>query len=402
MLRIIIFSLLSIVLFSSCSKEIPADEQYVVMLSLDGFRWDYPDNIPTPNLDYIAGIGVKAKSLKPCFPTKTFPNHYSMATGLYPDHHGIVLNSFYDEDMDAYYRIKDRDAVENANFYDGEPIWVTAEKQGIISASYFWVGSEAPIKGKHPTYWKRYKHDYPFEARLDTVIAWLQLPEEIRPHLILWYMHEPDGVGHDHGPDGDITRSTVIYLDSLVGVFLHKLEELPITGQVNVIVTSDHGMGATSEDRVVIIGDYVNQDWFEIIEGYSPNINVKVKEEFLDTAFYVLSQIPHVKAWKKGELPDRLHYGNHPRVMDIILLADSSWIIEWEEQDSYDKGAHGYDNANTDMHAIFYAMGPAFIENHSHPTFNNIDIYPIIAHILELKSAKVDGKLDNVVGMLRK
>ncbi|MCD4680628.1 MAG: ectonucleotide pyrophosphatase/phosphodiesterase, partial [Bacteroidales bacterium] len=168
MFKLIIIPLLSIALFSSCSKELQNEKQYVVMLSLDGFRWDYPDNIPTPNLDYIAEIGVKAKSLKPCFPTKTFPNHYSMATGLYPDHHGIVLNSFYDEDMNAYYRIKDRDAVENADFYDGEPIWVTAEKQGVISASYFWVGSEAPIKDKHPTYWKRYKHNYPFEARLDT------------------------------------------------------------------------------------------------------------------------------------------------------------------------------------------------------------------------------------------
>ena len=402
MFKSIILSLLSIILFASCSRDIPAEKQYVVILSLDGFRWDYPDKMPTPNLDNIAKNGVKAKSVKPCFPTKTFPNHYSMATGLYPDHHGIVLNSFYDEDMDAYYSIGNRDAVENPDFYDGEPIWVTAEKQGMISASYFWVGSEAAIQGIQPTYWKRYKHNFPFEARLDTVIAWLQLPEDIRPHLILWYMHEPDAVGHDYGPDGEVTRSTVIYLDSLVGVFMNKLEKLPVSDHVNFIVTSDHGMGALSDDRVVILEDYLDTAWFEIIEGSNPNFNLKIKKEFSDTAFIALSNIPHTMAWKHDEVPEYLHYGHNPRTMDITLLADSSWIIRWEKQNSYGSGAHGYDNKNTDMHAIFYATGPAFNKNQNYPTFDNIGLYPLIAHILGLTPVEVDGKLENVKGMLKK
>ncbi len=400
--KIIILTLLSALIFSGCSKKIPPKDQYVVILSMDAFRWDYPDNIPTPNLDRIAKNGVKARSLKPCFPSKTFPNHYSMATGLYPDHHGIVMNSFYDEEMDVFYFIRNREAVENPDFYDGEPIWVTAEKQGVISASYFWVGSEAPIKGIQPTYWKRYDHYFPFENRLDTVIAWLQLPEDIRPHLIMWYMHEPDGVSHDHGPDGEVTRSMIIYLDSLVGVFLEKLEKLPISDQVNFIVCSDHGMGATCEERVVVLEDYIDTAWFDIIEGYNPNFIVKVKEGYLDTAFSVLSNIPHIKAWKHGEVPEYLNYGHHPRTLDIILLADSSWIVELEEEETYERGAHGYDNTNTDMHGIFYATGPAFKENQTHPTFENIDIYPLVANILGLEPAKVDGKLENVTGMLRK
>ena len=187
--------------YSCKNSEQKTEEPYVVMLSVDGFRWDYPDKVPTPNLDYIAENGVKAKSLKPAFPTKTFPNHYSMATGLYPDHHGIVLNSFYDEEMDKYYEIRNREAVENPDFYGGEPIWVTAENQNVTSASYFWVGSEAAVNGVSPTYWKKYDHSFHFEQRIDSVIAWLQLPEKERPHLILWYIHEPDNIGYRLGRD---------------------------------------------------------------------------------------------------------------------------------------------------------------------------------------------------------
>lgn len=402
-LKIFILFLSLLLLFISClpSKDNEGSgSPYVVMLSLDGFRWDYPDSIPTPNLDYLAKTGVKARSLKPCFPTKTFPNHYSIATGLYPDHHGIVQNSFYDEDMDAYYMIRDREAVENAEFYGGEPIWVTAEMQGLRSASFFWVGSEAPVMGIRPTYWKRYDHSTPYKSRLDTVISWLQLPEEVRPRLILWYIDQPDGVGHYAGPHGEETRYVIMHLDSLLGIFLTQIEELPISDKINIIVTSDHGMGATSDERVVVMENHINTAWFSEIQGYNPNFLLKVKDGLLDTACYVLSKIPHIKAWKHGEVPEHLNYGSHPRTLDIILVADPGWIVTWEERDSYSKGAHGYDNNNFDMHAIFYATGPAFKKGIVFPTFDNIDIYPLIAEILGLKPAEVDGKLENVKEML--
>jgi len=375
-------------------------EPYVVMLSVDGFRWDYPDKVPTPNLDYIAENGVKAKSLKPVFPTKTFPNHYSMATGLYPDHHGIVLNSFYDEEMDKYYAIRNREAVENPDFYDGEPIWVTAENQGICSASYFWVGSESAVKGVRPTYWKKYDHRFPFEQRLDSVIAWLQLPEEERPHLILWYIHEPDSKGHRFGPDSKEIEDCVVYLDSLIGVFITKIEELPYNDEINVIVTSDHGMCAISKDRTVYLHDYVDKEWIDIIQGYNPNYNIKAKQEFYDTLYTVLKNIPHIKAWKNTEVPEKFHYGTHPRVMDFVVLADSSWSVRLEGERAKDGGTHGYDNDNTDMHAIFYAFGPDFKKGYIQNTFNNIDIYPLITNILNLEPAKIDGEFENVKMML--
>lgn len=370
------------------------------MLSLDGFRWDYPDKVPTPNLDYIAKKGVKAKSLKPAFPTKTFPNHYTMATGLYPDHHGIVLNSFYDEEMDKYYEIPDRKAVNNPDFYNGEPIWVTAENQDVISASYFWVGSEAPVKGVSPTYCKEYDHYFPFEQRIDSVIAWLQLPEEERPHLILWYIHEPDSKSHRFGPDSREIEDCVVYLDSLIGVFITKIEKLPNNENINIIVTSDHGMCPISKERTVFLNDYVNEEWIDIIQGYNPNFNIKANREFYDTLYAVLRSIPHIKTWKNNEVPERLNYGTNPRVMDFVVLADSSWSIRLEGQKAKDGGAHGYDNDNTDMHAIFYAYGPDFKKGYIQNTFNNVDLYPLIANILNIEPAKTDGDIDNVRMML--
>ncbi len=398
------FSIISILLFSliisGCSQT-KEEKPYVVMLSLDGFRWDYADKAPTPNLDRIAKMGVKAESLKPCFPSKTFPNHYSMATGLYPDHHGIVLNSFYDPETQRQYGIFDRKAVEDGSFYGGEPIWNTADKQGMKSGTFFWVGSDADIEGMHASYWKKYEHKFPFEQRIDSVISWLQLPEEVRPHLILWYMHEPDSKGHHFGPDSDEIKKEVVYLDSLVGVFLNKLEALPIGKKVNVIVTSDHGMGNISNDRVVVIEEAMNMDFVEMVQGYNPNFLIKAKEGFLDSIYLQLKKVQHITCWKSGELPERLHYGNNPRTLDIVVVADSSWSLISKEKNKVGKGTHGYDNNNKDMHAIFYAYGPAFKSNYTASTFTNVDIYPLIANILGLQPAKTDGDIENVKGMLK-
>jgi len=387
--------------FTSCqTNKQNSDKPYVVMLSVDGFRWDYPDKVETPNLDIIEKIGVKAKSIVPCFPSKTFPNHYTIATGLYPDHHGIVGNSFYAPDLNAYYAINDRNAVENGDFYGGEPIWTTAEKQGIITGSYFWIGSEAPCQGIRPTYWKRYDHDFPFENRIDSVIYWLKLPEAKRPHLILWYIHEPDAIGHTYGPDSDTMKYEIHYLDSLIGVFMSKVNTLAYKDKINIIITSDHGMATIKKSKTVVLENVIQKKWFDEIEGGSPVFNFEFNKEYRDTAFAALKSVEGLKVWEKGKLPTRLHYGTNPRTLDLVVVADSSYNVVMNEKRAHDGGNHGYDNFNTDMHAIFYAYGPAFKENYSQATFNNIDIYPLIANILELKPAKVDGNLEHVESML--
>ena len=380
----LLFSVLLSILAISCkgqhsSDPITKNKPYVVMLSLDGFRWDYPQKANTPNLDRIAEIGVRAESLRPCFPTKTFPNHYSIATGLYPDNHGIVLN----------------------DFYGGEPIWVTAENQRVITASYFWVGSEAPVKGVQPTYWKRYEHKFPFTQRVDSIIAWLSLPEEKRPHLITWYMDEPDSKGYQLGPDNPDLIPVISYLDSLVGDFMFKLNRLEIGRDVNFIVISDHGMGQISPDRVVRLADHINPDHISRINGSNPVYCLSASPGYNEEIGNKLENIDHISSWKHGQLPERLHYGTNSRTGDFVVAADSGWSVTINSNPQrFSGGAHGFDNNNKDMHAIFYAVGPAFKTGYLQPTFNNIDIYPLIAEIMCLKPAHVDGNIYHVSGML--
>jgi alkaline phosphatase D len=402
MRKIHVIPVIVLILFYGCSD--PKNEHfepYVVMLSMDGFRWDYTEGVETPNFDKMAAKGVKARSLKPSFPTKTFPNHYSIATGLYPDHHGIVLNSFYDPETNQHYAISDREAVEDGSYYGGEPIWVTAEKQGVITGSYFWVGSEAEIAGHRPTYWKKYDHDFSYSQRIDSVIAWLQKPEDRRPHLIFWYFDEPDHSGHKYGPGSTEIKKKVAELDSLLGVFLNKLEKLPVASEVNVIVTSDHGMGPISDDRKVVLSDQIPAEWTDEMQGYNPNFNIKAREGYEDYLYEALVYTDGITTWRSDEVPARLHYGTNPRCLDIVVVADSSWSVVDEPEKNVGKGAHGFDNDNTDMHAIFYAYGPAFKINYESPTFENVDIYPLICEILKLNPAPVDGKLDRVKGLLK-
>lgn len=370
---------------------------------MDGFRWDYPDHVNTPNLDRIRDMGVKAHSLQPSFPTKTFPNHYTMVTGLYPDHHGLVHNNYYDPDLDIFYSTRDREAVSNGELYGGEPIWNTAEKNGIKSASLFWIGSEANVNGMQQSIWNKYQHNLPYEQRIDSVIHWLSLPEEQRPHLITWYMDEPDSKGHEYGPKSKEIDETIIYLDSLVGVFLDRLETLPIYDDINIIITSDHGMGPVSEERTVFLDNHIKKEWAFTIRGSSPVYNIKANEGCLDSIYNALKPIEHLSVWKLDEVPGKLNYGTNPRELDMVVLADSAWSVEKiKENRSYaSAGAHGFDNFNTDMHAIFYAAGPAFKKNHAHPTFENVDIYLLIAKILELEPVETDGNYQRVSGMLR-
>lgn len=389
--------LLLFVVISGCTQK----KSYVVMLSLDGFRWDYTDSVPTPNLDYIAQNGVKAKSLKSSFPTKTFPNHYSLVTGLYPDHHGIVHNSFYDPVTDREYRIYDREAVEDGTFYGGEPLWVTAEKQQMISASYFWVGSEADIQGIRPTYWKKYDEGFPFSTSIDTVIHWLQLPEEKRPQLVLFYNSEPDHVGHSFGPDDDRVKEKVVYLDSLVGDFLQKLKDISIADQVDFLLVSDHGMTGLTKEKTVYLSDYISTEWFERIEGYNPIYLLQPKPEFKSEAYAALKRMKHAGCWKKDSLPEKWNYGSNDRIPDLVLVAENGWQIRKNRESKSLTGDHGYDNNFKDMHAIFYAIGPSFKENYVHPTFENVELYNLVCHILNLQPAENDGKFENVKGLLK-
>jgi predicted AlkP superfamily pyrophosphatase or phosphodiesterase len=391
------------IVLTGCKEEKTKEfKSYVVQVSFDGFRWDYNNIYETPNMDRLALEGVKADRLISCFPTVTFPNHYSIATGLYPDHHGIINNTFFAPDLNLLYRIGDRSAVENPSFYWGEPIWVTAQKQGIKTASFYWVGSEAPIEGMHPTYWKRYDESVPYEDRIDTVIKWLGYPADRRPELVTLYFDEPDAISHDFGPVSPETGEVVSQLDGLLGILRQKLASLPESNKINLILLSDHGMAPVSSERYINIKDIIPERMITSTWGGNPVILIKPAEGKHDSILLLINRTEGIRAWAKEELPERWHYGTNPRIPEIVAVADSSWYISVRPLiGTLNGGAHGYDNRNPDMYSIFYAVGPSFKKGYVLTELDNIDVYNLICRILELKPAMNDGDMSHINGMLK-
>jgi len=402
--RLVALAVFTIIIFSACSKlRSERDKPYVVMVSLDAFRWDYDSIYGTPVLDDIARKGVTATRLIPSFPTKTFPNHYTIATGLYPDHHGLVNNSFYAPDLDLVYRIGDRAMVSNGAFYGGEPVWVTARKQGMKSASFYWVGSEAPVQGIQPDYWKPYDDEVPFGDRVDTVLKWLSMPINKRPHLVTLYFEEPDAVSHGYGPVSPETAAMVRSLDSLIGVLRTGLGKLPNAADINLIVLSDHGMTEVDNSRYNYIFDTLPQRMVKRIYGGNPVWAIEPAEGKSDSLLILLNVQRGMKAWKRNELPAHLHYGTHLRIPEILLVADPGWTAGLRPEPRGDtRGDHGYDWRCRDMHSIFYAEGPAFKKGFSVDTLYNVDIYNIVTGVLGLVPAPNDGNPERIAPLFNR
>ena len=406
------FSLLfyfTLFLVSSCGDQ--QEKSYVLLISFDGFRSDYLDWYDTPHMDRFVKEGVRAEGLIPVFVSKTFPNHYSIATGLYPENHGLIGNHFYDPKFEEYYTLSDRSKVEDPKFYSGEPIWVTAEKQGVKTASYFWGGSAAPIKGIYPSKWKRYDHDFPFEARIDSIASWFSLPASERPRLCLLYFHEPDGAGHDFSPESSETGRMVTHMDSIFGVIVEKMSDLDIYPQLNIIAVSDHGMAEISSDRTVDLSDYADMGAV-IQEGSGPYAMLYSEEKGeVEKAVILLKKASHISVFLKKEIPDRFHFKNHYRIKEALVLADEGWYIQNQAISSSSEagayipkgGTHGYDNQLRSMQALFIASGPAFKPGIMTPPFENVNIYPLISHILNIDPyPDVDGDLENIIHILNK
>jgi alkaline phosphatase D len=381
----------------SCTR--PANkpnDTYLIVLSMDGFRWDYPDRYPTPNLNAMALNGVKAVSFIPPFPTLTFPSHYAMATGLYPDHHGIVGNTFFDSVRNELFMLRNRHMVEDTFYFGAEAAWETAKKQGIKTASYYWVGSEVNSTSKSPDIAKKFDASVPFEDRIDSVVAWLSLPEATRPSLIWFYFEEPDAIGHSYGPVSEETGKKVAYLDSLVGVLRLKTSSLPLASKLNLMVVSDHGMGDLDSARFLSFEGTLKDEWISYIAGHSPFYLIEPEKGFADSILNTINASGRAKAWTRDAISAVYPYGSNYRIPGIVVLADSGWTISFEShQGRYLKGAHGFAPENTDMHGIFYAEGPAFKKNYLHPSFENVNLYLMVSRVMGFKPAAGDGNPEN-------
>ena len=389
----------------SASDPAPAAKQSVVLISLDGFRWDYLDRPGAVHLRALAAAGVRAERMVPAFPSKTFPNHYSIVTGLYPEHHGIVANSMQDSVL-GHFAIGDNPATRDGRWWFGEPIWVTAEKQGVRSASYFWPGSEALIAGMRPTWFKKYDGKVPRADRVRGVLDWLALPADSAPRMITAYFSDADDAGHSYGPLSAQVDSAIVRVDSAVGAIVDGIAKMGLAGKVNVIVVADHGMTEISGARSIFLDDYLSLDSLDVID-WTPVAAIAPKQ---GRDSYVYTKLhganSHLAVYRKADVPARFHFNEGSRITAIVAIADEGWTITTHQRASRAPrggvgGTHGYDNQLPSMGALFVAEGPAFKRGLRVPPFQNIHVYALLAQLLHLQPAHTDGSLDSVRVMLR-
>lgn len=381
-------------LLSACAK----NDQVTVIISLDGFRWDYTQWYDTPFLDRMAQEGVEA-ALIPSYPSKTFPNHYTLATGLYPDHHGIIGNKFINRATGKKFSLSNREVKHDARYYGGEPIWLTAQRQGLRTAVFYWPGSDVAVQGKYPDKYFNYDQEprLTFGQRIDGILKQLRRPEAKRPQLIMAYFEQPDHNGHVYGPQAKQTRIAVMEIDKLISNLYERIQKLPISDKVNFIVVSDHGMTLTMPEKHINARQYLKKEWYYDIEGDAP-ANVYAREGCADSICQALQGVDHIRVWHRTEVPYYLHYGTNENVGDVVIDTELGWLFS-DKKAEYG-GTHGYDPSYNDMHALFRAVGPAF-KHISLPHFPNVDVYPLLCHLLGIEPAPNDGSLNIVKRMLR-
>lgn len=379
-----------------------AQTAIVVMLSLDGFRYDYLDQHPlqSPNLRQMAASGLQSTGLLPGFPSSTFSNHYSIVTGLYPGNHGIIGNGFYDRSRGERYRLGDRQAVEDGTWYGGEPLWVAAEKAGLRAASFFWVGSEADVQGIRPSYYKTYDGSIANSARVDQVLEWLSLPVGQRPNLVTLYFSTVDTIGHRFGPNSPQLRQAIASVDKDVGRLMAGLNK--INQPIYLLISSDHGMQQVDHSQIVYLAQYIDlEQWRganQIITGSAYAFFYSADKVLLEQTASGLSEVPGMLVLDPKDFPATLNFPQRgPRIPDLIAVVDAPKYISFRVGMGRPppQGAHGYlPQSKASMKGIFYATGPDITPGSVAPDIENVHLYPLVMQILGLTpSAPIDGDI---------
>ncbi|TWI00968.1 putative AlkP superfamily pyrophosphatase or phosphodiesterase [Luteimonas cucumeris] len=398
---------LSALLLQGCAS-VPAAREappIVLLVSIDAFHPRYLDAGLAPNLARLAREGVRAEWMNPSYPSLTFPNHYTLVTGLRPDRHGIVHNTMRDESLGGF-RLSDRHAVGNGAWWGGEPIWIGAQKAGLRSATMFWPGSEAEIDGMRPTHWKPFDYAVPFDTRVDQLVAWLDVPAARQPQLATLYFEKVDKAAHETGPDSAQTRAAIVETDAAIGRLLRRLAARGLLDRTNLIVVSDHGMATVAPGHAIAVEDMVPPADATVVSigqsiGIAPQPGRKAQVEAR-----LLGAHPQYDCWRKGELPVRWDYGSHPRIPPIVCQMHEGWdalpraVLEQRPKEGT-RGSHGFDPALPSMRALFIAHGPAFHSGVVLPPFDNVDVYPLLAQLLGIRPAANDGDPGRLLPALR-
>ncbi|WP_266158801.1 ectonucleotide pyrophosphatase/phosphodiesterase [Dyella silvatica] len=384
----------------------------LLLISIDGYRADYLERGLSPTLAMLAKSGVRAASMQPSFPSLTFPNHYTLVTGLRPDHHGIVNNSMSDAQLGKF-SLGNRAAVSDGRWWSqGTPLWETAGLYGLKSATMFWPGSEADIHGKHPDYWKPYDGKVTPTQRVEQILAWLDLPAEQRPSFLTLYFDAVDHANHEYGPDAPEVRKALRETDAALALLVQGLKQRQLFDHINLIVVSDHGIAKVPRKNVIMFDKLIPLAQVEtvslgVLAGFNPkSSDAASMQSFAKLTAKLEEPQNHMQCWDKSRVPTRLVYGSNPRVPQLLCLADVGWHFSSTSELAKRKGKlslgeHGYDNIDTDMQATFVAHGPAFLEGIQVKAFPNVDVYPLMIHLLGLPPAPSDGDFDAVKGMLK-
>jgi predicted AlkP superfamily pyrophosphatase or phosphodiesterase len=371
----------------------------LILISIDGWRWDYHTRSRVSNVRSLMARGVRAEGLVPSFPSKTFPNHYTLVTGLYPEHHGVVGNAMRDPRTGRVFTMGKREEVSDPMWWEGEPIWTTVQRAGGKAAAMFWPGSEAAINGVRPSYWMPYDHDLAKDARVDRVLAWLDLAAAERPSLVTLYFSDVDGAGHSFGPDSPELVRALEAVDASLGRLLRGLDQRGLGDSVNIILTSDHGMAETSRQRVVLIDDFVTPADGEIVD-LNPTLGLWPRAGREEAVYRKLAVAhPRLSVYRRANTPEHWHYRDHERIPPIVGVADEGWSLMRRASvtDAFARsvrrvgGNHGYDPHVKTMHGLFVAAGPAFRANVVVPPFENVNVYALMCRVLGVEPARNDG-----------
>ena len=402
-------ALAACLVLSACSTRAsrPAEPppRTVVLVSIDAFRADYLSDNATPNLARLAREGAHAAWMNPSYPSLTFPNHYTLATGLRPDHHGVIHNRMSDATIGTF-AVADRNAVGDVRWWGGEPIWVTAERQGVRSASWAWPGSSAAIGGVRPSRWMAYDEAVPPARRIDDVLAWLDAPQAQRPRLVTVYFEQLDKAGHDHGPESPQVRRTLGELDAVIGRLRDGLAARGMLETTDLIVVSDHGMATVGPRHAISVEDMIAPTIATVVsEGQSIGVQPLPGRE-REAEARLLGTHAQYDCYRREALPARWHYGTNPRVPPIVCQMHEGWDALYPQKlakrpPQATRGSHGFDPALPSMRALFVARGPSFVPGAQLPAFDNVDVYPLLARLLGIDAAPNDGDIAPLLPALR-
>lgn len=411
--RLVLFLAALAVLATLAGPHAQARDPIVVLISFDGWRWDYTDRANVPNLKALAARGVRAKELIPSFPSLTFPNHYTLVTGLYPGHHGIVSNTMATPSMPRKFSMSSNE-VRNTAWWGGEPVWATAIRQNRRAMSMFWPGSEAAIGGVSPTRWWPFDGGVPNAERVSRVLDWLSLPEGQRPAFVSLYFQEVDHIGHVNGPDSPEVLEAAAHLDGALGQLVTGIDRLGLSDRVDIVIVSDHGMTTHTDEQMVFLDTAIEPSTLNVISTgelvqLAPPAGHEQDLSSIDAIVRaVRGKLPHVTFYKRDEIPERYHYRNHPHIAPIIGVPDEGWTVTTREQEARRKpdaearrGAHGYDPTLRSMHGLFVAAGPGVRQGLVVEPFENVHVYDFLCALLKLTPAPNDGDTRVTNGFLR-